>query len=386
MPAHLQRAVWLLGLCQCVLWGVLYYSFSVLLVPMEQALGLSRTTVAGAFSAGLLAMALLAPAIGRWLDAGHAARLTRLGMGLAVAGLLLVAFAQGAAMLYLGWLGIGAAMAMLLYEPAFVLVTRAVVEEGARLQALAAVTVMGGLASTIFLPAVSQLIATWGWRLAVVACAAAVLAVAWAMERHVVPRLPASRPPRMDTPEPIIHSGWPRRFTGVVTIFTTSTLASMALTTLLVPLMLARGVTPTTAALVLAALGVAQLPGRIWLLRAGRAIPPHVLHTTPIALQAIGLLVVAMSSVPAWVAAGVAAFGLGAGLHTLARPWLIQRLYGTDAAGRWNGELARVQGFVRAAGPVAASGAAWLGGASAVLTATAGLLVLTLPIARRLQG
>jgi MFS family permease len=140
MPAHLQRAVWLLGLCQCVLWGLLYYSFSALLVPMEQALRLSRTAVAGAFSAGLLAMALLAPAIGRWLDAGHAARLTRLGMGLAVAGLLL-AFAQGAAMLYLGWLGIGAAMAMLLYEPAFVLVTRAVVEEGARLQALAAVSV-----------------------------------------------------------------------------------------------------------------------------------------------------------------------------------------------------------------------------------------------------
>ena len=70
----------------------------------------------------------------------------------------------------------------------------------------------------------------------------------------------------------------------------------------------------------------------------------------------------------------------------MARPWLIQRLDGTGAAGRWNGELARVQGFVRAAGPVAASGAAWLGGASAVLTATAGLLVLTLPIARRLQG
>jgi len=132
---------------------------------MEQALGLSCTTVAGAFSAGLLAMALLAPAIGRWLDAGHAARLTRLGMVSAVVGLLLVAFAQGASMLYLDWLGIGAAMAMLLYEPAFVLVTRAVVEEGASLQALAAVTVMGGLASTIFLPAGSQLIAAWGWRL-----------------------------------------------------------------------------------------------------------------------------------------------------------------------------------------------------------------------------
>src|SRR5688572_26690919 len=78
MPAHLRRAVRLLGLCQCVLWGVLYYSFSVLLVPMEHGLALSRTAVASAFSLGLLAMAIA----GRLSGDGSVAGMRRAPSGL----------------------------------------------------------------------------------------------------------------------------------------------------------------------------------------------------------------------------------------------------------------------------------------------------------------
>jgi MFS family permease len=143
MENQQRRAVWLLGGCQCVLWGTLYYSFSVLLVPMESDLGLTRAAVAGAFSVGLCAMAVAAPAIGRALDAGNAARVTRLGAGLAVAGLSTVALAHSAPVLYAGWACIGIAMAMLLYESAFALVTKAMPLDYERLRALATVTVMG---------------------------------------------------------------------------------------------------------------------------------------------------------------------------------------------------------------------------------------------------
>ncbi|HEV8692837.1 MAG TPA: MFS transporter [Lysobacter sp.] len=382
MPAHLRQAIWLLGLCQCVLWGVLYYSFSVLLVPMENSLGLSRTAVAGAFSMGLLAMAVMAPIIGRWLDAGHATRVTRIGVTLAFAGLLLVAMAHGAIVLYAGWLCIGISMAMLLYEPAFALVIRAVAEENQRLRALAAVTVLGGLASTVFLPAVSALIAGWNWRAAVLVCAGAVVLAAWTMERHVVPALPA-----IGSPSPrarVASESWPPHFAALVAIFASGTLASMALTTLLIPLLVDRGASPAVAAAVLAALGVAQLPGRIWLLRGRREVPARALNLSPIVLQVTGLAVIVLATSPWWVATGVAVFGLGAGLQTLARPWLVQALYGVSDAGRWNGEVARIQGFARAAGPVAAAGAAWVGGTPVVLAGVGGLLVLTLPLARRL--
>ena len=126
MPAEMRRAVWLLGLCQCVLWGALYYSFSVFMIPMEHDLGLSCTIVAGAFSLGLFAMASCAPSIGRWLDRGHAAGLVRGGMALAVLGLVILSQARNGFVLYAGWLLLGMAMAALLYESAFVLILRAI--------------------------------------------------------------------------------------------------------------------------------------------------------------------------------------------------------------------------------------------------------------------
>lgn len=364
-----------------MLWGVLYYSFPVLLVPIGKELGLSRAEVAGAFSVGLGAMALAAPVIGRWLDAGHAATLTRAGIGLALGGLLLVASAHGVLMLYVGWLGIGLAMAMLLYEPAFALVIRAVPDEGQRVRALAAVTVLGGLASTVFLPLLSVLIERWSWRAAVLACAAAVLVAAWIMETHVVPRLAHAKASERTSKR---ASAWPPHLAKVIAIFASGTIASMALTTLLIPLLTDRGIAPSLAALTLAALGLAQLPGRAWLLRGHARMSATPLRTLPIVLQSAGLLGVVIAQPPWAVAASVALFGLGAGLQTLARPWLVQQLYGASDAGRWNGEVARVQGIARAAGPVAAAGAALLVGTPWVLAGVGGLLALTVPLARRL--
>lgn len=385
MPAHMRRAVWLLGLCQCILWGVLYYSFSVLLVPMEASLALSRTAVAGAFSVGLLAMAVLAPVVGRWLDRDHAANVTRIGMALAALGLGIVASAHGATTLYLGWLCMGIAMACLLYEPAFALVARAVDDDMHRVRALAAVTVMGGLASTIFLPVVSALIEALGWRSTALVCAGAVLLAASIMEVWVVPSLPASGVVQKRVPSP--NSGkWPRHMRTLVAIFASGTLASMALTTLLIPLLLQRGVAPSVAALVLAAFGIAQLPGRVWLLRGRKGIPTQLLKTWPIALQVAGLIVVTLARSPWLIAGGVAIFGLGAGMHTLARPWLVQRLYGAAEVGRWNGEIARAQGFARAAGPLLIVGAAAALDMPAVLIGIACMLAVSLPLAARLPS
>ncbi|MGO4221096.1 MFS transporter [Lysobacter sp. TAF61] len=379
----MRRAVWLLGLCQCILWGVLYYSFSVLLVPMEATLALSRTAVAGAFSAGLLAMALLAPAVGRWLDLGHAASVTRIGMALAALGLGIVGTAQGVTALYVGWLCIGIAMAFLLYEPAFALVARAVEAEPHRVRALAAVTVMGGLASTIFLPIVSTLVEALGWRSTALVGVGAIVVAASIMEVWVVPSLRASDASRAKRPSQR-PGAWPRHMRALIAIFASGTLASMALTLLLIPLLLTRGTEPSVAAMVLAALGIAQLPGRIWLLHGRNAIPPELLKTWPIVFQVIGLTVVTFASSASVIAGGVAVFGLGSGLHTLSRPWLIQGLYGVAEVGRWNGEIARAQGFSRAAAPLLMVGAAAVFGIPTVLLTVAGILIFTLPFALRL--
>ncbi len=385
MGARQRRAVWLLGASQCLLWGVLYYSFAVLLLPIERELGMSRTAVAGAFSLALLATAGVAPAVGRWADAGHAALLVRGGIGCALGGLALVGIATEPFGLYAGWLLIGLAMATLLYEPAFVLVARSFDDAATRVRALAAVTVLGGLASSASLPLLALAVEHAGWRSAVGACAAAVVATAVMLERGVLPVL-ASRPPVARPATAVAAARWPPQLGRLALIFGTGTFAAMALTTLLIPLLVERGESAAIAAVALGMFGIAQLPGRIWLLR--RELPRlgSALQVAPVALQAAGLIGVVVTPSATGTALGVALFGLGAGLQTLVRPWLVDALYGRAEAGRWNGEIARVQGLLRASGPVLAAAAAWLGGPTAALAAVAALLLATVPTAWRIAA
>lgn len=380
MTPSLRRSVWSLGACQCVFWGVLYYGFSVALVPLEQALHASRALIAGAFSVGLLAMALVAPQVGRWLDQGHGVAITRVGAGLAIGGLLGLSQVATPWQLYAVWGVLGLAMAALLYESAFALVTRAIAAPAARLHALAAVTVMGGLASTLFLPLLALVTDHAGWRATQLVSAAAVLLAAIAMERFVLPGLPqqaasshapgATRPSRRDA-----------RFLVLVASFVGATVSSMAVTTLLIPLLLNRSVPASLAASTLAALGVAQLPGRLWMLRGGSPPSTRSFAMLPLVLQAIGLFGIALAPNLASTAMCVALFGVGSGLHTLARPWIVQRLYGVHDAGYWNGQLARIQGFGRALGPVLVVALATVSSAPVVVASLGALLLLLAPVA-----
>ena len=119
------RAIIALGIGQCVNWGVLYYAFAILLLPLEAALGLPRWAVAGAFSLALLVSAVAAPVVGRWSDQGRAPAVMRAGGIGAVVLLLAWALFPGRAMLYVAWAGLGLCMASTLYEPAFAIVGRA---------------------------------------------------------------------------------------------------------------------------------------------------------------------------------------------------------------------------------------------------------------------
>ena len=56
------------------------------------------------------------------------------------------------------WAALGLCMAAILYEPVFAIVGRAFADPEGRLRAIATVTVMGGLASTAFLPGTSALV------------------------------------------------------------------------------------------------------------------------------------------------------------------------------------------------------------------------------------
>lgn len=350
-----RRALIALGIGQCVNWGVLYYAFTVLLLPLHEELGQPTWVVAGAFSLALLMSAALAPHVGAWCDRGRGSLVMQLGGFGAALTLVFWTLVPGIVALYAVWVVLGFCMAASLYEPAFVIVGRSFTDSRQRLRALAAVTLFGGLASTVFLPATAFLVASWGWRGAVLALAV-VLAISTAVTRTVV--FGASRFPERATPQPtgVVATGMrpaiPPGFGIVTAIFAVATLASGGFGANLIPALGERGIAPSTAAVLGGLIGVMQLPGRAVLMNGAFGATSSRLLTLSLALHAVGFLGVAFAASTVPAAIGVSVFALGAGLTALVRPQLVQEIADAPGAGYLNGRIARQQQLGRAAGPL----------------------------------
>jgi hypothetical protein len=382
MPPH---CVALLGLGQLINWGVLYYAFAVLLQPVQADLDVPAWAVTGAFSLALLASAAMSPAIGRRIDAGAGpSLLVRGGAGAAVL-LLAWAWAPGLATLYLAWAGLGVCMAAVLYDPVFAVVARSQASPEAGLRALAVITLLGGLASTVFLPFTAMLVAAAGWRATVMALALCLTAssglAAYAL--RAAPPAGTRRDDRPIAPRQPPPAG-PVRVLALV--FGGSTLASAAFVATLVPTLGERGVDPTTAALLGGTFGAMQLPGRALLMSPRLSPSGPALVRCSLWLQAGGALAVAVLPTTLAAGAGLAAFAAGSGLTTVARPYLLRQTFDVGGYGAVNGRLARAQQVTRAAGPITASLVAAAVGHAAALALLGVLLAVLALLVRRRQS
>src|SRR5690606_21242972 len=134
---------WRLAFGQLLAWGALYYAFTVVVGPMQATTGWSRELLNAGLSIGLLTWGLLALPAGVWLQR-HGGRSLMAGASLLGGGGLIVMGSGVGPFGYLGaWLLLGAAMAGLLYEPAFAVVTRAFGEHYRR--GIILITLVGGL-------------------------------------------------------------------------------------------------------------------------------------------------------------------------------------------------------------------------------------------------
>ena len=148
-------------------WGILYYAFPVLLPAMERDLGWSRTTLIGAYTVAVIVSGLAALPVGRLLD-------RRPSRSLMTAGSILATLSpcsggpqpSTVGAFYVAWVAIGAAMALVLYEPAQVVLVKQFGVHATR--AITTLTLVAGFASTIFQPVTAILADRLGWRTALV--------------------------------------------------------------------------------------------------------------------------------------------------------------------------------------------------------------------------
>jgi MFS family permease len=199
-----------LAVTQTVSWGVLYYGFPVFLRAMELDLGRSRAELTGAFSLALVFSALAAFPVGRWIDR-HGAR-ARMAAGSTLSVLLLVGWSRVRSLegLYLVMAGLGVAMAMVLYEAAFTVVASWFTRH--RRRALTAITLVAGLASTLFMPLETELLERYGWRHALLILAALLGSVTVPLHALVLRRRPEDLG-LVPEGEPFVNTGRPGEMT-----------------------------------------------------------------------------------------------------------------------------------------------------------------------------
>jgi MFS family permease len=151
-----------LGTSQTLAWASSYYLVAILAPAMARDTQSSATGVFAAFSASLLISAVLGPRVGRTIDRFGGREVLAASNLMFAAGLSILALAHSLPMLWAGWLMIGAAMGLGLYDAAFATLGR-MYGQSAR-SAITGITLIAGFASTVGWPLTAWGEAAIGWR------------------------------------------------------------------------------------------------------------------------------------------------------------------------------------------------------------------------------
>jgi MFS family permease len=263
--------------------------------------------------------------VGRLVDR-YGARLL-LTLGSAVAGLTLVGLSAVRALwqFYALWSGgLGLAAALTLYPVTFTVVAKWF--ERRRGAALALLTLLGGLASPIFIPLAGALLPHLGWRGTVLALGGVQLGVALPLHALVVRRHPedlgvgpdGAAVPYAGSTGPL--PGMPLRAALRTVAFWTLTVA-IALTQVAaaivmvhqVAYLIGRGYNAVLAAGVAGLVGLASLPGRYILNTLSDRVGPQGLLGLCLGSEAVGVVLLLSERSPAWLAAYVVVYGAAFG-------------------------------------------------------------------------
>ncbi len=376
--------LWMLSLGQLISWGLVYYTFPLFVVPMTQELGWSRSSMFGALSSGLLVAGLCSIPVGAWIDRGHGRKLMAGGSLLAAVFLVVWSKVDSLPLFYALWIGLGACQAVILYEPAFAVITRVY---GPRYkQAILLVTFLGGLASTFGIPFTQFLIERVGWRPSLEVLAAINVVVA-AMHWLFIPG-PREKPVPIAESKPA-EAGVAKKsplaaavrvpaFWGLVVAFAGYGLAFSAMSFHLIPLLDDRGVPIAVVMAIVALIGPMQVVGRVLLMVGQR-------HITTIQLGAgiyfafpisMAMLASGINEVYGLILFAII-YGVANGLVTILRGMAVPEFIGPEGYGVVSGALTMPTNIMRAAGPLLAS-LAWgaFGGYTPVLWGLAGIMLI----------
>ena len=351
-----------LAVAQLVSWGAIYYGFSLFVVPMEAELHWDRTAINGALSLGLLVSGFAAYPVGSWIDRRGGRLIMSLGSAIGTVLLAAWCFVENIVAFYAIWIGLGIAMAATLYDPVFVVLTRSFPRDYRR--RITVLTLVGGFASTVFIPLTKIFIDWLGWRHALIALALCNLLISlpvhalWLRDRH----RPESGAPAASKESAGIEDAALRRafrhpvFWSLAFCLTAYYATFSAMTFHIIPLLTERGASSSVIVAAYATIGPAQVAGRIVLLMFPGGFSTAVAGR--IALLALPssmlcLIYFPSSTVALFVFAGL--YGAGNGVLTIVRGTAVPDLMWREGYGAINGALALPANVAKAAAPFGAA-------------------------------
>jgi MFS family permease len=363
-----------LSLPQLITWGSVFYTFSLLMTPLEAELGMGRAESSLAFSMALLAEGLMAYLVGRWIDRGHERVVMTLGSLWMGVGLLGHSWVSSVSGFYAAWIWLGLGMAATLYTPVFALVTRRFPQDFRR--SIITLTFLGGLASTVFIPLFAWWIDLWGWRQALWALAALQFLVcmplhAWLLQG--APRSPkdlaATNSPDPQADEAVALQPPPRVRTAqtvsvrehlgqapfwLLAIFMVLSMAvTSALPAHMIALLQESGLSPAWVIAIPAAIGIVQVLGRLVLFVFERYWDVHTANRWIPALVPAGVLALLIGGLnPVAALVFVLLYGLGNGMNTIVKGAAMAQYVSRAHVGQLNGLLGMPIALARAAAPL----------------------------------
>lgn len=259
---HLRRALIALCITEITSWGALYYSLPAMLVPLSHSTGWPGHTIMGAFSAGLLVTAVAGIVVGRLLDRLGPRLVMTLGSLIGVTALLFVAAAPSPSLFFAAWMVAGLAQSMLLYAPAFAALTRWYGPR--RVHALTTLSLVAGLASTVFAPLTALLTSHLGWRMTDVVLAAVLGVVTLPLHATMLtPHWPAGRRSEQTSSRSACALFRSRAFALLTAAMALGAFALYAATVDVGSLLTSHGASNAIAAAALGIIGVGQVCGRL---------------------------------------------------------------------------------------------------------------------------
>ena len=392
------RIVRTLAVTETISWGILYYAFAVLLLPMQDDLGFSTATLTGAFSLAVAVAGVTAVPVGRWVDRhGARALMTRRVRCCRRAGARLVTGAHGRRLVPglrrpRSGVGRGAVRAGLRGGRSLVPPTSAPEpcsespwspgsprRSSCRRPRRWSRRWDGG-ARWSCSPQCSPPGPSYRMRSC---CAGTPPTSASSPTARSARSRVADPAPDADDSRPSLRqtARWAfaeTRFRLLTLAYAAHTLAIIVVSVHLVPYLREHGHSAVFAATATGALGILSVTGRVTVTGAVRRWHTATVTAATFALQAVAVVVLLLvGDTVVGAAAFVALFGLGFGVGTITRPALLADAYGTQSYATLSALLSVALTAAKTAGPVTAGLVrTGTGSYTPVLVAVAGLSLL----------